>query len=662
MAKKKEKLPPGKFGELEGTIISTVIESEYRTAKSNNDQQIADFESILDSLEGIRAEKNYNWMSDIHVGIMASHLFTGSAQWASQDFKTRDFVDIYLEGDNPEDKLKSLSAKKCLNNMLNQKDIYHYHKRIRARTINWLFGQVYALLYWEKDVRSKKVPTPPTTQNVPSYDEIGNITYTSQEVPQPDHDEKHILIDRFNYDVFDHRNVFVPYNYAYSAQQKDWIILRSEKSFSDLKKDEQQMGYFNFDLLKTKLKTHIESTTAKESYNKSSGSYGTNAFISRTFSDTKFDILDRYGSVWAKVKERDDAGLPTEIEPGVDEQGVPLDSAELVEGILTVAGVADNWTLIRFQPTWAVDSLGRPFKPIVRGWCYIHPTKDIGLSDGKNLREINVAIDDTFNISNDRVMLATLPTFKGKKLSIENNPTVYIEPEHIIELENPKEDLEELKISDNIQGAMVQIGFLKGMASELDAKWPTTMGGLPEKTSTTATAIAGAETRTNVRSNYESLTWTYTFDVEFYQMILQLVYRFAEPETLTKLVGEALAAHFDPNADYTYVPLSANLEAEHDKMKKVGVYDQMNGRLAGLAKIFPREIAALIAFNVGKQAELLGSEYREIAHLLQALTKAQPQPEGKGAEQTADGKPPATSNQMGMEQSTLEQSARGTMQ
>jgi hypothetical protein len=360
------------------------------------------------------------------------------------------------------------------------------------------------------------------------------------------------------------------------------------------------------------------------------------------------------------VEERDEIdGSPTKITPGYAPQGGILEKAELVEAIVSFAVIQGNYTLIRFQPTWAVDCNGQAYKPIVRSWNYIHPTKDTGLSDGKNLREIDTAMDDTFNISNVRVLLATLPTLKGKKSSLEENPTVYIEPEHIIELEDPEHDLMEMKIEDNIEGALRQMTLLSGMASQLDAIWPTTQGS-PDKTGVTATAIQGAENRTNMRGSFKSLTYEYTSLTEEYWIVNQMTHRFAEPETVVKLLGQELAQAWDADGDYTYVPLSQSMEAEHNKIRKVQNWDQMIGRLAGLAKIAPKEIIPLIAMAVGEIAKLLGMEYRDIADKLKVLEGANPQPEGKGAEQTEDGKGELAQNQRGGVQGTMELQARDT--
>ena len=662
----RKKAIEAKFGEVEGYLKTLVIDSEYKVAVTNNADQVSDFESILDMVELVRSEKNYDWNSDIFIGLLLSHLLTETATWAAQDFASRDFVDIYLEGNHPDDKFKAKAAKLLLNALLNIKDIYHFQKRIRARTLNWLFGQVYCIMWWEQEVKQKSFQPPPLTHITRDYDDQGNVIPRIIQVPQEPVPYEEVITDRMNYDVFDSRNVFTDFSYTYSAQQKPWITLRSEKRWSQVKADAEKMGYFNIDKVDEKImgdgknkkpRSPGETETSRESFNKLGGAYGTKQTIYKQV-DPTIDVLDRYGVIWAVVKDRDEEGIPIEIEPGYDGNGGVIPGAELVESIITFIGINGDYTMIGFRSTWVVDSKGKAYKPIIRGWCYIHPTKDIGISDGKNLREMNIAANDTFNISNDRVMLATLPVLKGRRDAIENNPTVFIAPENLIQLENVDTDLKEMVIRDNIDGALNQMAFIKATSSEMDAIWPTTMGGLPEKTSTTATAVAGAETRTNARGGLKNLTWSYSFDLEFYGMILQMAHRFMRPETLEKILGKELAQYFDPNCDYTYLPISSNIEQEHGKMRKVQVADQMTGRLMGLAKIVPKEILPIIAWITGKQAEWLGSEYREISTMLETLSKAQPQPEGKGAESTADSQGQPASNQYGNEMSGQEQTAR----
>jgi len=651
MARKKKVPLEGKFGNIERHLTSMIINDEFATAKSNQDYEITEFERIIDKIENIRAEKNYEWQSDINLGLMVSHLLTEQADWAAQEFQSRDFCDILLEGDKPDDALKAKAAKMVINKLLNIKDIFHYQKRIRSKTIAWMNGYVDCLCYWEKEIQEREF-------DVPRVDQMGQPLINEYGEPIVDRKKfKRILKDRFNYQPLDPRNVFTSTGYTYSNQEKDYIFIRSEKTIHDLKKEKEKFGYFNLELLESRL-TNEETDTSKESYGKTTP----NKTIPDKTPIHKFDVLDRYGKIWAIVKEVDDDGNPTVIEPGYDENGNVKDGAELVEAIISYANPAKNAeTLIRFQPTWAIDAVGRPYKPIIRGVAYIHPTKDQGMSDGKNLAELDTAANDTFNIGNDRTMLSTMVVMKGKKQSLEDNPTIFFAPGNVMHLENT-DDIQEFRITDNISGAMQQLGFVKNTASELDAKWPTTMGAVPEYASTTATAVNGAEGRTNRRGNLKSLTWTYSFDAEFYQMMLQMVYMNAEPETLEMLVGEELASKFDPNADYVYVPISANVEAEHSKMRKVSTYDQMMGRITGLAQFKPQQVFEIVAQIIAEQSQLLGGDFKKMTPLLENLVKAPVQQTEQGVQQIADAPPQPTSNQNGTPMTGMEQDTRGMLQ
>jgi len=123
MARKKKVPLEGKFGNIERHLTSMIINDEFATAKSNQDYEITEFERIIDKIENIRAEKNYEWQSDINLGLMVSHLLTEQADWAAQEFQSRDFCDILLEGDKPDDALKAKAAKIVINKLLNVRRI-----------------------------------------------------------------------------------------------------------------------------------------------------------------------------------------------------------------------------------------------------------------------------------------------------------------------------------------------------------------------------------------------------------------------------------------------------------------------------------------------------------------------------------------------------------
>ncbi|OHB71487.1 MAG: hypothetical protein A2W23_03150 [Planctomycetes bacterium RBG_16_43_13] len=630
---------------VENYLATLIIDGEYKTSNSNKTVDNNDFDASIDMLECIRSEKNVDWMSDIFLPEFPSILMTAAGGWANQYFKTRDFIEVKLEGDNPKDIVKARGAKKLINKTLNQKDIYHYHKYIRGRLINALAGQVYAVCWWEQEVKQV------ITGYQPSYsqDADGNLITS----PKPIYGEK-VITDRFNYDIVDPRNVFTTNEYSYSIQEKSAVIIRSEKTYEELAERAEANNYINLDIVKELIKGNSsaqETQTSQETYNKDDKKQKDAKPASKTF-----DTLERFGKMWCKVTERDENGDPVSVEPAYDTLGALPDNAELLETIITFAVIGSTKVLVRFQLCPYKDSKGRHYRPIIRGWCYIHPTKDTGLSDGKYLRELQVALNDTFNLSNDRVKLATMPTLIGRKYALEDNQTIYFEPEHVMEVEDPMSDLRELVIKDDVSGALNQMAMLKNSMHQISAKFPTTMGDVPENSSTTATAVVGADNKAGLRDNFTDLTFEYTFLIDLYQMILNMSYQYMRPETALQVMGDD-AYEFDPDADYSYTPLSQNIENEYNKYRKITLIDQMLGRVSNVPN---PNTAKLLNYLLSKAFELLGDNFPDYKNHLLDESYAPPEQGGQtaGNQPTDMGSQP-TSNQSGMPMSNMEQYTRG---
>jgi hypothetical protein len=263
-------------------------------------------------------------------------------------------------------------------------------------------------------------------------------------------------------------------------------------------------------------------------------------------------------------------------------------------------------------------------------------------------------MNDTFNISNDRVRLATMPTMKGKKYVLEDTDSVYIEPMHVIELDNPGDDLMEMQFSDDIGGAMNQLAVLRDMQQTVHSIFPGTMGNLPVRASTTATAVAGADSRANQRGNYKMMTFDNTAMADLYWMIQQMTYQHAKPETGQKLMGEKIFA-FNPALDYFYKPLSQSVESEQGKRMKIQQLDSILQKV--IAVQHPK---AVIMFNMlmGKILDLMGDEYSYYAQFL--LDEQMPlQAENQGS-QPATGPGGPVSNEYMIPQTTDEMGARQT--
>lgn len=646
MARKKRE----DFGK-EKRLIAQVIDLEVGTAKSNTQSRLNEFELSIDLLECERTERNADWMSDIFIPEFPAQMLTQSSYESNQYFQTRDFVEVYLEDESDEAIAKAEANKELINRTLNQRHLRHYQKFMRANITKNVGGEVFVKCGWE---RRNKVQNMKVTRLVQSdnYDVYGNAM-VDRSIQQPGFEETasveprtKIDVDRFNYDVIDQRNIFMDNSYCYSLQEKQWIVVREEKNLSELKADAEQEGYINLDKLKD-LRTQLETDTSKESYNKDQSEQKV-----ELKGAMPFDIYHRFGKYWAVITQFDDWGNPLDAEIGIDDSGNPKENAELIECLVTIAVTGSSRQIIRFMPLPFIDASGNTYRPLIRGICYIHPTKDWGLGDGKYARELQVGINDTFNISNDRVSLATLPTLKGKKYALEDNATVYFEPNHVIHLDNP-DDLVEFKITDNIQGAIQQIAQLKQSMSGVTSIFPPALGGLPELSSTTATAVAGAEQSKNLRSNYRAMTFEHTFLNELYWMITQMTWQFATPESAHKLMGNK-ATNFDPMAEFTYKPLSQSIESEYSKSNKVKELTQLIGFVSPTVAINPKA-AKLINYMITKIFKYYGDEFAKFADVLL----------DENAPIATPGQPGKTtmpmSNQSGVPMSGAEQGMRSTM-
>ena len=365
-----------------------------------------------------------------------------------------------------------------MNRTLNQQHLNYYLKFVRARMLNQLQGKVYAECWWNQETKEQVYGIQEDVVES-DVDIHGNpITDRSIQVPgieiqQTELTEEIPVVDRFELDILDPRNVYTDNNYTYSLQEKDWVIIRSEKTPESLRRDEKRCGYFNLDKIEQSKVGQGDTETRRETYNAEDNYNRVSPKIYRYL-----DVLKRYGKFWCKVIERDpETEAPTKVKPGIDVNGDISDKAELVECIITVAMDAGSKFLIGFQPTPYINGDGLPYRPIIRGMCYPHPVEDGGFGDGKHSRELQIAIDDTFNISMDRTKLATIPTFQVRRFSMEDNDSLYFEPGHPM-MVNEMGDVQEFKITDNIQGALTQVQILGDKMQQLTSIYPTTMGRL----------------------------------------------------------------------------------------------------------------------------------------------------------------------------------------
>ena len=612
--------------DIQQILADQVIVGEVQVAEENQQYTNDDFEQYISLLDSERRERKYDWMSDIRIPEFASHMLTQSSIDVAQYFQTRDFVEVYLEDESDEAKACSDATKELLNRTLNRKNLYHYLKFVRAKAINNLCGRVYLKCWWEQSTRQDVVDWETRYEEL-DVDDYGNQLISPEQVAAVRATQVPVMgevpvIDQFNYDVWDQRNVFTDNSYVYSLQQKQWVTFRSEMTLSEIKAQAGANGYFNLDRLE-ELGPPNKTKFQSEAADKDLSSNPVNSAIEKPF-----DIYERYGSFWTVVKYNEDGELMYGTERiGLDQEGKPLEKAELHEVIVTVAANDSKRVLIGFKLCPYIDANGKPYRPVIRGLCYVNLVEDGGVGDGKYTKELQIGIDDTFNVSQDRTMLATLPTLKTAKHNIEDNSTLYFEPGHAMEFTKDPDEISEFKISDNIQGALAQISFLMDKMQQVDSVQPPSMGETGAA-STTATAYAGASYATGERANYKSLTFENTALTELYWMVQQMTWQFAKPETGYRLMGEKVY-DFDPALDYYYKPLSQSIEPEYSKLAKRKEWTTLFGYAAQMAQIHPDGIK-MVNYIFGQIAMLMGDEHANFANkfLNEAVPAVQ---EGGGA-------------------------------
>lgn len=583
--------------DIEETIqerLCQTVDKEWTVGESNFKYDYDDFEAAIDLFENERVERDYDWMSDIPLPEFAAQMLTQSSLDVAQYFQTRDFVETYIQDPSDEALLAADAAEECINRTLNQKHINYFQKFVRAKTMSNIGGRAITKCWWNK------------------------------------------TLQRFNFEVIDPRNVTMDKKYCYSLQEKDWITIRCAKNIEELRGMKGRYGYFNLDKLEK-----VESMGQTESKQKTTDrDEEIQPQIPETSTPKDWDIYERYGKFWYLDKG-----------PGIGIDGKKLDGAKYEECVITIAKYKSHKVLIGFHLQPYKCSLGRRYRPLIRGLCYIHPTRDNGVGDGKYARPLSIALNDTFNMSNDRVRLATMPTLKGNKHVTEDTDSIYFEPGHVMEL-NTIDDIDEIRIEDNINGALTQMGILTQKMQQITSIFPPQMGGEAAGTQT-ATEIANVERNSNTRTNYKNMTWEYTFLNELYWMILQMTWQFATQETGFNLMGDK-AYEFNPNFDFFYKPLSQTIETEFSKNNKIR---HLTNMMQMVASSQHPDMPTIFNYILGKIMILMGDEWENIADkFLGEDVPLAPQPEGPAPAGLPPGIGP--SNQQGIPQTGMEIATR----
>jgi hypothetical protein len=627
-------------------LASQIIDGEYVVGQSNNNIPDADYLDYLDMFDCERTEKNYDWMSDIYMPEFLSQMLTQSAIEAGLYFKTHDFVEVYVGNDDEVSIRAAKVNKDLINHALNRRDLWFYQKYMRAVNMKNICGVAYFRCWWEQETKQEKVGSREVPERVGSDPEGNSV----ERMVEEDVEMEIILKDQFNFDVVDPRDVFTDTSYAYSLQEKKWVILRFNATIDELEANADTMEYFNLDKLEDtmtppKVGAKGDKTTHHGLDNKTEAP---------TTPLKNWTILQRLGKHWVMVKERDEKGNVVDVRCGIDTNGKKKKGAELHEMVITFAVNDYNRVLIGYNPSRCIDSKGNPYRPITRALCYIHPAKDDGMGDGKCLKELQVGINDTINMENDRTKLHTIPIMQGNQHDITDNESLEWKPGAFWQTESGNV-LTEVQVGGDVNGALQQIVMYKNAMQQASGISAETQSKLAAPT-TTATATANQMQRSDTRSNYRTLTMENTALSDLYWFITQMTAQHMKQATAMELLAQD-ARFFNPYLDYTYKPLSASLNDDASRQAKVQNWISILGYVAN-----DPERRAAVDYILGEVASLMGKEYEGFHSKFFADTQAPPpveggggqQPQGGGVQQPQGGGGTPPTNQSGVEQTMQE--------
>lgn len=629
------------------------VANELIVAERNNEKINKDFDTYYNMIHAIRDAKPNEWESDIYLPEFLSRLLTQIGNFCAQYFTSTDYVEVDIDSDDPKDVAEAKASKKLLNTLLKAKDAYYYQKIVRL--IMYAFTCGYGIIkggYRQKTeqvishyVQKSDFSRDPETGDYLADDGTPYMDPTFQrpafDVIQEPAYKTNIIEDRPYFNVYPVQNVYMSPEYSYSLNDKEYVIFETEKTLDQLRAEQEEFGYFNIDLLDEE---NPEGDLGAKTYNRDGDIEAQDMPVSKTFV-----IYERWGKYPVVENKKG------EVVPGITEQGKWDEDARNRECIITYAKNRDKDD-VRHVIGFKVSTHTK--RPMARFLCYVDMVDDCGFGDGEMTREIQKAINDNYNLMNYRTKLSITPSFKGKKFS-GIPEKIRISPETVTMMEN-LDDLQEIRVEDNIQGGIVHQNLLASRMDYSMATAPQTMGVQNDRAET-ATVASITNQRANIRMGMKSMNLEFIGFTEFYDMLLTLVNDFMLPETLEEILGQDAFA-YNPKREDKFKPVSQALESEETKQFKIKTWHSI---LQTVAPMQNPKTAMVINYCIGQMLETMGGSFKHFKKfmfednpqaiaLYQLATGAQP---NAGTPPTMPNAQPP-SNQAGLPQQGAEQMTR----
>uniref|UniRef100_A0A6M3KAX1 Portal protein n=1 Tax=viral metagenome TaxID=1070528 RepID=A0A6M3KAX1_9ZZZZ len=580
------------------------LSTELDVAKKNNEKVNENFKTVYNMIHSIRNRKPNEWESDISLPEFLSRLITKIGGFCTQYFASTDYVENDLESDDPKDIAEAKAAKKLLNILLKDPDAYYYHKIVRL--ITFVFSSGYGIIKGGYSQRVEQVishmnqkselAVDPDTGDYLADDGMPFRDPTVQRakfntIEEPVYKDQ-IMIDKPTFDVYPNQSVYMSPEYCYSLNDKEYVIFETEKKLSQLRGEASEMGYFNLDFLDDETP---EGQRGEKTYNEEGKLKEQPQPPEKTFVE-----YERWGTYPAR--QEDDRYVPA-----IDAQGKFEEGAELVECVIHYIQDREKDTprhIIGFRKSKHTR------RPMVKFLCYVDMVDDNGIGDGEINRELQIAVDDNFNIGAYRTTMAAMPSFKGKKFSGVPEK-VKTGPQHVTMLENMN-DLEQWIIADNPQGTGYQHNLLCTRMDFAMATSPQT-GGMPADRAETATVGAINNQRQNIRSGMVNMNLNFIGFNEFYRMLLTLCNDFMLPETLNDLLGKEVAMEYKPKRKDRFRPTSQALENDESKQFNIKTLQGLWGMTAPIQNPNTPKVLNMIWAGI---VDLMGTQHAALKSVM----------------------------------------------
>ncbi len=133
---------PKTIDEIERVILENT-KAEFDIDVQNHDRDNQDFELYQSIYDLVPEQPEESWQSNTPLPEFLTEMIVQSGLEAAQEFRRRDFVEIFHESKDDKHRLAGEAKKELINRVLNKRHIHYFQKRMRASGLKNISCKVY---------------------------------------------------------------------------------------------------------------------------------------------------------------------------------------------------------------------------------------------------------------------------------------------------------------------------------------------------------------------------------------------------------------------------------------------------------------------------------------------------------------------------------------